>query len=484
MHGRERRARLAMPALWLFLLALTLVPAAAAATTDGHPHFPRPELLQPNVQFWKQVYTEYGVGDFVLHDRENLGLIYEVVRVNERASQGRAAALAQPQIDRARAKYETILAGLAQGASPETLGPEGQRVASLWGCPCEAERLLKAAGNIRVQQGLREKVDEGLHRAKGLLPRILPILRRHDVPVELAALPLVESTFNPRAESKAGAVGLWQFMRGTAKRYMKVTRKRDDRRDPIRATEAAARFLRHNYEALGSWPLAIVAYNHGSAGIQAASAVVGSRAIEDIIARYAGPRFGFASRNFYAEFLAALEVVNPFILTHARPLEAKSLQRSVPRAQTVALPAKTKRPAAAPATFSPAPPVAPAPAEAAPPAALPAAPAVPAGAEAPSPAEPPVEVLVPPAASPSSGEMPPAVPETPAPAPLDPAVEASVPPATAPAAPEADPKAEQAGPPTLEPETSTLPPSTSTPEPETLNPEPAASNLEPGTSNL
>jgi membrane-bound lytic murein transglycosylase D len=143
------------------------------------------------------------------------------------------------------------------------------------------------------------------------MPRILPILRRHNVPEELAALPLVESSFNPHARSKAGAVGLWQFIRATGKNYLSITRQRDDRRDPIRATEAAARLLKHNYEALGSWPLAIMAYNHGKEGIQAARTAVGRSAVEVIIAQYDGPRFGFASRNFYPEFLAALNSSSP-----------------------------------------------------------------------------------------------------------------------------------------------------------------------------
>jgi membrane-bound lytic murein transglycosylase D len=156
-----------------------------------------------------------------------------------------------------------------------------------------------------------------MHRARELLPRLLAILRRHNVPEEVAALPLVESGFNPQARSKAGAVGLWQFIAPTGRRYLTITRRRDDRRDPIRATEAAARLLKHNYEALGSWPLAIMAYNHGTEGILAAQAVVGSSAVDEIIARYTGPRFGFASKNFYAEFLAALEVVHPAILEHA-----------------------------------------------------------------------------------------------------------------------------------------------------------------------
>lgn len=302
--------------LTLTLLALAVLPLPVAAT--GHeasnPHFPKPPVLQANVEFWKRIYTEFGVGDFVLHDRDNLGVIYDVVQVSGTTNERRAAEAAKPEIQRLRAKYEGILTRLAQGVPPEDIGLEGLWVAQSWGCPCAPEVLLRAAANIRVQQGLREKVDEGMQRARKLLPRILSIFRRHNIPEELAALPLVESTFNARARSRAGAVGLWQFIRSTGKRYLTIGRRRDDRHDPIRATEAAARLLKHNYEALGSWPLAITAYNHGKEGVLAARTIVGSSAIEDIITRYTGPRFGFASKNFYAEFLAALEVLQPTIL--------------------------------------------------------------------------------------------------------------------------------------------------------------------------
>jgi membrane-bound lytic murein transglycosylase D len=231
--------------------------------------------------------------------------------------------LARSEIQRLRAKHQDLLTKLAAGVPPEELGPEAESVSQAWGCPCPSDVLLRAADNIRVQQGLRQKVGEGLRRARKLLPRILAILREHKLPMELAALPMVESSYDPQAYSKAGAVGLWQFIRSTGKQYLTITRKRDDRRDPIRATEAAAHFLRHNYEALGSWPLAIIAYNHGREGILTARAAVGSSAIEEIIARYTGPRFGFASRNFYAEFLAALEVVRPVILEHTQPSNAR-----------------------------------------------------------------------------------------------------------------------------------------------------------------
>ena len=335
------------------------------------------------------MYTEYGVGDFVLHDRDRLDVTYGVVRIKDGTSQARAAELAKPEIQRMRAIYKDILTRLADGATPDTLGPEGVGAAEEWGCPCAPETLRRAAENIRVQQGLREKVDEGLHRASKLLPRMLAILRQHQVPAELAALPLVESTFNPAAYSKAGAAGLWQFIRSTGKQYSLISRKRDDRRDPVRATEAAARLLRDNYQALGSWPLAIVAYNHGHAGIRAASTMVGSTAIEDIVARYNGPRFGFASKNFYAEFLAALDVFHPLLAGHGTPLGAKGRQRSV---QQAALP--VQRPPA-PVLVPPAPPAASAPIEAE----TPIAPSMPAVEQ-----EHPIETSGPPADQPAADQ--------------------------------------------------------------------------------
>ncbi len=317
---RTNTSRLFLAAILITALIPLVLHVPASAEHEGdNPHFPKPPALSANIEFWKRIYAEFGVGDFVLHDRENLDVIYDVVQVTGTTNQGRAADAARDEIQRLREKYEDILVGLAQGVPPEELGFEGRWVSQAWGCPCPPEVLIRAISNMRVQQGLRERVDEGMRRARGLLPRILSILRRHNVPEELAALPMVESSFNPKAQSKAGAVGLWQFISSTGKRYLRITRRRDDRRDPIRATEAAARLLKHNYEALGSWPLAVTAYNHGKGGMLAARAAVGTSDIEEIIARYQGPRFGFASKNFYAEFLAALELIQPVILEHTQP---------------------------------------------------------------------------------------------------------------------------------------------------------------------
>jgi membrane-bound lytic murein transglycosylase D len=128
------------------------------------------------------------------------------------------------------------------------------------------------------------------------------------VPPELAALPHVESSFNPKAVSHAGAAGMWQFTRGTGRRYLRVDHVVDERYDPWRSTEAAAQLLADNFGKLGSWPLAITAYNHGVTGMRRAVRETGTKRIGTIIDGYDGPYFGFASRNFYPALLAAAEI--------------------------------------------------------------------------------------------------------------------------------------------------------------------------------
>jgi len=121
-------------------------------------------------------------------------------------------------------------------------------------------------------------------------------------------LPHVESSFNPAAYSKVGAAGLWQFMRSTGRRYMRIDGAVDDRLDPFRSTEAAAQLLAYNYHVLGTWPLALTAYNHGTAGVLRAKETLGTDDIVKIVRSYTSRTFGFASRNFYVSFLAALDI--------------------------------------------------------------------------------------------------------------------------------------------------------------------------------
>jgi membrane-bound lytic murein transglycosylase D len=140
------------------------------------------------------------------------------------------------------------------------------------------------------------------------IDRIKAIFHSHRLPEDLVYLPHVESSYHPKAYSKLGAAGIWQFLRGAGKRFMTVGYAIDERWDPIRSSEAAAQLLKHSYEKFGSWPLAITAYNHGISGMLTAKWTNGG--YEEIFNHYKGKNFRFASRNFYSEFLAAREIAS------------------------------------------------------------------------------------------------------------------------------------------------------------------------------
>jgi membrane-bound lytic murein transglycosylase D len=117
-------------------------------------------------------------------------------------------------------------------------------------------------------------------------------LPEQGLPVELTRLPLIESGFELHARSHVGAAGIWQFMPRTGRLFMRVDTLVDERRDPIAATRGAARFLRRLHDRLGTWPLAITAYNHGPTGVARAVRGLGTRDIGTIVSRYDGPAFG------------------------------------------------------------------------------------------------------------------------------------------------------------------------------------------------
>ena len=292
---------------WLWAGLAVLIPlfvrghANVIATAAGM-ELPDPPQLAPAVRFWVRVYTQIDTNAGFLHDRRDLAVIYRTVHF----APGSSPDERQLIVDRERDRIAAELRQIATGRLPLT--PREQRIKALWGPKATPARLLEAANDIRFQLGQSNRFRAGLVRSGAWQHAIAQVLTRDGLPAGLAALPLVESSYDPRAYSKDGAAGLWQFMPSTARRFLTIDRAVDDRLDPFRATEAAAQLLAYNYRILGTWPLAITAYNHGLAGMMRAVAAVGTKNIVTIVRRYHTPMFGFASRNFYVCFLAALEV--------------------------------------------------------------------------------------------------------------------------------------------------------------------------------
>ena len=261
--------------------------------------FTVPSGMESRVNFWKKVYTQYSTHHVLIHDQDNLDIIYKVVYIGDKvlSSRGRDRKL-RPHIR----KIKKTLRKLARVKNVDNLNPEEERIYNL-----VKNNFYKAARNLRVQLGQSDRFREGMKRSGLYMKEIKRIFREVGVPVELAVLPHVESSFQLQAYSSAGAAGIWQFTRSTGRRYMKVGYEVDERRDPIIAAYAAAKLLKYNYRELNSWPLAITAYNHGANGMRRAKKRHGNDIVK-IIENYKSRRFGFASKNFYSEFLAALEV--------------------------------------------------------------------------------------------------------------------------------------------------------------------------------
>ena len=162
-----------------------------------------------------------------------------------------------------------------------------------------------APEDLRIFRGQSETFAKSLQRSRYYSRTVRRELAQAGLPPLLVYLPHIESSYDPGARSNAGALGLWQLMPNTAREYIRVGGRSDERRDPERSTYAAAQFLHATHRSLQSWPLALTAYNHGPTAITRAIHLHGTNDLGVLIDRNENRRFGFAGENFYAKFLAA-----------------------------------------------------------------------------------------------------------------------------------------------------------------------------------
>lgn len=249
------------------------VSQSVSSSRNLDPTFPLLPGLEKQVAFWKRIFTEFSVSQLVFFDPLDMSKIYEVLDAGE------------------------------ESRGNDYINGERARIAAAHGVDLE---------RVKAQRGIKERTAAGLKRAGRYLPQMQQIFRERGLPVELTYIPLLESSYEISARSHAGALGMWQFMRRTGKQFMRVSASVDERRDPLESTRAAASFLKQAYESLGNWPLAITSYNFGPAGMARAVAEVGSDDLVELIQKYDHPYWGYPPKNFYAEFLVAVDIGKNF----------------------------------------------------------------------------------------------------------------------------------------------------------------------------
>ena len=305
--------------------------------------FTVPQRLRARVDFWKDVFTKYGRYYTLIHHRDFPQITFDVVDMSlEGTLLGdiRFENRKKDRVDRAVDAVRIAIKKLAEGGEAATRLEKNikDKMDKTLGSGTLKYSLVLKDDLIRTQTGIREKFRDSVKHSGKYLDRMEAIFKSYGLPPELTRLPFIESSFDYTAYSSVGAAGIWQFMRRTALNYMTVNRVVDQRRDPIIATHAAARYLREAYQALGNWPQAITSYNHGVGGVKRKMNVSGLSSIAEMIEHPTRNTFGFASSNFYPEFMAAVEAYRehkkhfPDLILDS---EEKYVERRLPSAMTI-----------------------------------------------------------------------------------------------------------------------------------------------------
>lgn len=273
--------------------------------------FQKPWELEPAVEFWRKTYVVWHRSEVAFHDDRYLDVIYEVMvlpgDVDEGLTSNQKEMVSQRR-DFWKAQLSALESKLRYNVPLNT--NDRQVIAKMESSGRQLISILNgAAERVRSQRGTRERFKQGLEISRRYDQQFRKIFRDAGLPEDLACLPHVESSFQQAAKSSAGAVGMWQFTKGAAKTFMPAGGRVDQRLDPFASAIGAARYLSHAYSKLGDWPTAITSYNHGIGGMKRAQNQVG-RDFVHIVMTYDGPAFGFASRNYYAQFLAAREIAD------------------------------------------------------------------------------------------------------------------------------------------------------------------------------
>ena len=261
--------------------------------------FVTPDSLKPEVDFWIKIYTKYSTQQGVFHYAGDTEQVLGEIDLSP------VYAHANWSLIRKEKESEIIIR-------------RQKRLIAL-------KYKIKDIKKIRLQMGLKDRMQEAIRISGLYLPMMEKIFKDKNLPLELTRVVFVESSFNIHAGSKVGASGLWQIMPVVSKKFNYMSESQDLRNHPVYATQLAAYIFKQNYQILKSWPLAITAYNYGVGSLRKLTKKYHSNDISHLIENVSAKKsFGFASRSFYATYLAALYVERNANLYFPEPIYKES----------------------------------------------------------------------------------------------------------------------------------------------------------------
>ncbi len=270
-----------------------------------------PGFLKDRVVFWMLVHSRYSRKIRVIHDRADPGIIYgyldlrPLYRVlgNTGNLERRAANVEKAVLKGIRERL-TEAAGMGTSRILGTKEKEQLHVFLSQHGALGKERINSLTGSIRTQTGQSDEFIAALTRSTQLLPHIESVMRRRGLPIALARIPFVESSFNDVAHSKVGAMGIWQFMPATAQELISSTR-RELWSDPIWQTRGAARMFSMYRSVLPDWGTTVTSYNSGVGRVKRLLEKNRLKGVEGLLQLAEPDNLGFAGQNFFAQFLSA-----------------------------------------------------------------------------------------------------------------------------------------------------------------------------------
>ncbi len=267
-------------------------------------------FFETRVLFWLIIQTQFNKFTKIVHDRNNLNIVYGYIDLEPLYKKyGPTLVFEKSSLNFEKAIINTLRTKLlyAIDESSKLLPDERLKIRAFLSRigALKKDTVHSLINSIRTQTGQKDVFIEAINKSKTLLPIIENTFRNFELPLSLARLPFIESSFNINAQSKRGAIGIWQFMPETAEEHIHPL-DTDLWSHPLYQTKGAARLLTFYRRNLPDWGITLTAYNSGIGKIKKIIKTYNIKTIDELIViAEKKALLGFAGINFYPQFLAA-----------------------------------------------------------------------------------------------------------------------------------------------------------------------------------